>query len=134
MAKLEWSDELSCSFEEFDTDHKRLIELYNNFHQSVDEGQDSDAVGDIFEELLSYTNWHFRHEERVMQEYEYEGYFEHKKIHEDLVAQATELYEKFLAGDVGVPGQLLPFLEKWLVEHILGTDKETGAYLAAQAG
>ncbi len=133
MSLLEWSDALSVGFEEMDEDHKKLVEMVNTLNDAVDRGERGEVIEDILEELASYTQWHFRHEERLMQEFEYEGLFEHKKEHEDLTAQAVELIEKFQKGDVAVPGMLLPFLKDWLTNHILGTDKKTGAFLAVQA-
>ena len=133
MPLLEWSDGLSVEFAEMDEDHKKLVEMVNTLNDAVEKGETGDTVEEILEELLSYTQWHFRHEERLMQEYEYEGLFEHKKEHEDLTAQALDLFEKYQGGDDSVPGMLMPFLKDWLTNHILGTDKDTGAFLAAQA-
>lgn len=132
MALIEWSDALSVGFKEMDEDHKRLVGMVNNLENTVTTGQDRDAIMDILEELLDYTGWHFRHEERLMQEFEYPAMFEHKREHEDLVEKASGLYEQFQGGDTGVPDLLLPFLKEWLTNHILGTDMKTGQFLAAQ--
>lgn len=132
MPLLEWSDTLSVGFAEMDEDHKKLVEMVNHLNDVVERGESGEVVEDILEELVSYTQWHFRHEERLMQEYEYQGLFNHKKEHEDLTAQAVELFEKYQSGDSEVPRMMLPFLKGWLTEHILGTDKKTGAFLAAQ--
>ena len=131
MAYMEWSDALSCGFEEIDNDHRRLLELFNDLHASVEDELDVDHIGGIFEELLGYTSWHFRHEERLMQQYEYPDYFAHKEIHDELTGQAKGLYEEFAAGDASVPGKLLPFLKDWLTQHIMVTDKKTGQFIAA---
>lgn len=130
MAFIDWSEALSVSVEEVDADHKRLVGMVNGIHDELEKKADKDALSDLLEELLSYTSWHFRHEERLMQEASFEGLFDHKKEHEDLVRQATGLYEAFLDGDDGVPGRLMPFLKEWLTNHIIGTDKKMGVFLA----
>ena len=130
MAFIDWSNNLSVGFEEVDEDHQKLVGMVNKIHATVAQKPDQDALADLLEELLSYTGWHFRHEERLMQNYADPGLFAHKQEHEDLAKQATELYEKFLGGDDSVPGMLLPFLKDWLTRHITGTDMKMGHFLA----
>ncbi|MFC1887075.1 bacteriohemerythrin [Thermodesulfobacteriota bacterium] len=130
MALIDWSEALSVGFEEVDDDHKKLVDMINNIHNAVSQIRDKDKLADTLEDLLGYTSWHFRHEERLMQNYGYPELFNHKLKHEELAQQATELYERFLGGDDGVPAMLLPFLKDWLTDHITGTDKKMGQYLA----
>lgn len=134
MAFLEWSEDLSVGFAQIDDDHKKLITLVNDLADALAEGHASEAVEDVLENLLDYTAWHFRHEERLMQTYGYPGYLAHKTQHEELAQAAGDLHAKFLDGDPGVAEELLPFLKEWLTGHILGTDKETGRFLAEAAG
>jgi hemerythrin len=134
MAFIDWSDALSVGFEEVDQDHKKLVEIVNSLDEAVSGEPNSDLLKGIFAELLSYTQWHFRHEERLMQNCGYPDFFVHKEAHEDLLGQASELNEKFQGGDASVPQSLLPFLKDWLTKHILETDKKMGEYLAQKAG
>lgn len=130
MSLIEWSDALSVGFEEMDEDHKKLVGIVNVLNDAVVGDNEREVVTDALEELLDYTSWHFRHEERLMQQYEYPEMFEHKQEHEKLVGQAVELFEQYQAGDDSVPEALLAFLKGWLTTHILGTDKKTGEFLA----
>lgn len=134
MALLEWSEALSVGFEEIDDDHKKLIGMVNELNDAVAAGRAADVVGEVLEDLISYTAWHFRHEERLMQTHGYPGYSAHKAQHEELVDAATALQAKFVNGDPDVASTLLPFLKDWLTNHILGTDRKTGQFLAAEAG
>ncbi|MDC0336252.1 bacteriohemerythrin [Pseudodesulfovibrio sp.] len=132
MAFIEWADELSVGFEEVDKDHQRLVEIVNEFHETIALNKDRDELEEALEELIEYTGWHFRHEERLMQESEYDGLEEHQKIHQDLVAQALAIQTKLADGDESVLDVLMPFLKDWLTKHILETDMAMGTYLAAQ--
>ena len=132
MAFIDWKEELSVTFEEVDGDHKKLVGMINEIHVVLDQDPDPEMLEELLEELLSYTSWHFRHEERLMQNSEYPGLMDHKKEHEDLAKKATELYEKFINGDTGVLATLLPFLKDWLTHHITKTDKQMGQFLAKQ--
>ncbi len=131
MSFIEWNDALSVGLVEMDDDHKKLVGIVNTLNDVVTSEQSMDAVSDVLDELISYTQWHFRHEERLMQQFEYPDYFDHKQEHEKLVNQAVTLAGFFDDGDHSVPQKLLLFLKDWLEIHIQETDSKTGQYLAA---
>ena len=133
MALIEWNDQLSVGFAEIDADHQKLVDIVNTLHEAVADGQGAEAIEDILEELLSYTSWHFRHEERLMQLHEYPDFPLHKQEHESLVRQANAHFEQYQQGDASVPATLMPFLKDWLSRHILETDKALGGFLASKA-
>ncbi len=130
MPFFEWSDALSVGFDEIDTDHKKLVDMINKLDDAVSTGQELAVIGGILDELISYTSWHFRHEERLMQTYGYPGLLDHKRKHDDLTEQALAMQKDFQDGDANVPANLPPFLKTWLTDHILGTDRKTAQFLA----
>jgi len=129
MKDLIWDDTLSVHIQEIDEDHRRLIELFNILNHSVVEGDAADYIEAVMEELISCTAWHFRHEERLMLKYDYEGLLEHKREHEELIESARELQQKILQEGKPVSNEDVEFLERWLVGHILSTDMDLGSYL-----
>ena len=129
MKDLVWDRTLSVLVEEIDEDHRRLVELFNILNHSMVEGDDKDYVEAVMEELICCTVWHFRHEERLMLKYGYEGFLEHKTEHQELIESAKALQEKFLQEDRMLSGEDLKFLEHWLTGHILAADMELGSYL-----
>ncbi len=130
MAFLDWSPELSVGFEEIDNDHEKLVEMLNALGDAVTEAKEDAVVGRVLDDLLSYTMWHFRHEERLMQTHGYPEFLEHKRQHGDLGEKATGLQKKYQDGDRDVAAEALSFLKAWLTEHILGTDKKLAAFLS----
>jgi hemerythrin len=129
MTDLIWDKTLSVDVPEIDEDHRRLVDLFNILHHSVMEGDATEYVEAVMDELISCTVWHFRHEERLMLKYGYEGFAAHKSEHEELIASAKALQQKLLLGRKPVLSEDLQFLEHWLTGHILGTDKDLGSYL-----
>ncbi|MBL6958263.1 MAG: hemerythrin family protein [Rhodospirillales bacterium] len=134
MAFIEWAPALSVGFDEIDEDHKKLVGIVNKLSDAVTEGQGTSVSGNIIEELLSYTSWHFRHEERLMQSHGDPSFFDHKQEHMDLLEKAADIKKRFDEGDQSVPEEMLPFLKDWLTHHILETDMKTGHFLADKAG
>jgi len=129
MKDLVWDKTLSVDVPEIDEDHRRLVDLFNILSHSVEEGDAAQYIEAVMEELISCTVWHFRHEERLMLKYGYEGFVEHKAEHEELIASAKALQQKLLLESKPVLSEDLQFLEHWLTGHILSVDKRLGSYL-----
>ena len=129
MKDLVWDDTLSVQVEEIDEDHRRLVGLFNILSHAVAEGDATDYIEAVLEELISCTVWHFRHEERLMLKYGYTGLEEHKAEHADLIESAKALQQKFLQEGKTVSTEDIEFLEHWLTGHIFGADMQMGSYL-----
>lgn len=126
---LIWSKTLSVDVDEIDEDHRRLVDLFNILNHSVVEGDASNDIDAVFEELINCTVWHFSHEERLMLKYGYEGIGEHKTEHQELISNVMALQQKFLHEGKKLSSDDIEFLEHWLTEHILVADMELGSYL-----
>jgi hemerythrin len=126
---LIWDNVLSVQVQEIDEDHRRLVDLYNILNHAVAEGDAANYIEAVMEELISCTIWHFRHEERLMLKYGYEGFVEHKSEHQELIESARELQQRLLQEGEPVSSEDIGFLEHWLIGHILGADMDLGSYL-----
>lgn len=129
MKDLIWDKTLSVDVPEIDEDHRRLVDLFNILNHSVVDGDAENYIEAVMDELISCTAWHFKHEERLMLKYGYEGLVEHKSEHEELIASAKALEQSFLQQGKAVSSEDIQFLEHWLTGHILGADMSLGSYL-----
>ena len=129
MNKIVWDDTLSVDGGEIDEDHRRLVDLFNILSRSVTEGDAAEYIEAVLEELISCTIWHFRHEERLMLMYKYDGIEEHKDEHNDLIDSVRELQQKFRKEGKLLTSEDIEYLEDWLTQHILGQDMRLGFYL-----
>ena len=130
MKKIIWDDSLSVDGGEIDEDHRRLVDLFNILSRSVEEGDATEYIDAVLEELISCTIWHFRHEERLMLMYKYDGIEAHKDEHNDLIDSVRELQQKFHTENKLLTNEDIEYLEDWLTQHILGQDMRLGFYLA----
>ena len=126
---LIWDNSLSVEVKEIDEDHRRLVELFNILNHSVVDGDATNYIEAVLEELISCTVWHFRHEERLMLKYGFEGFMEHKTEHQNLIESVKALQQKLLQKGQPVSSEDIKFLEHWLTGHILGADMELGSFL-----
>ncbi len=132
MPLMTWTDQLSVNVQQVDSQHKKLVELLNNFHDSMKLGKGKEAMGKTFSALLDYTVYHFGTEEDFFKKYGYPNSATHKKEHEALTKQVLELSERFSRGEPVVSAETMTFLKNWLNDHILGSDKKYGPFLNAQ--
>ncbi len=120
---------LDVGVDEIDEDHRRLVDLFNQLKQSVVKGDAPDYQTALLEELINCTIWHFSHEERLMLKYGYDRIAEHETEHRALTDSALELQRKSFDAGKLVTDDHIEYLEAWLTEHILGSDRRLGSFL-----
>ena len=130
MKELDWDSSLDVGVDEIDDDHRRMVKLFNLLAHAVSNGDEPDYQEALLDELIAYTVWHFRHEERLMLKYAYDDRDTHQQQHRELIAGVTEIREKFLEGGRQLLEEDVEYLERWVTAHIIHTDKKMGAYLA----
>jgi hemerythrin-like metal-binding protein len=129
MPIITWSKELSVGFKAIDDDHRKLIAIFNDAHEAAKGSSSRDFIEKLLTELIEYTQWHFDHEEGLMEQHGYDMIERHKLEHQELADNAKMLYAQYLAGDDTVPDVLLPFLRNWLTAHIMRSDLRLGDFL-----
>ncbi|NFQ11089.1 bacteriohemerythrin, partial [Clostridium botulinum] len=86
-----------------------------------------DSVVNIIEELKDYTTFHFKSEEEYMDSINYKRRFSQKIAHEKFIEELNNVDLKIVDEnqDEGIK-KILEFLNTWLTEHILYSDKLIG--------
>ncbi len=133
MKKSRWDGTLTVQVDEIDEDHRRLVELYEELERAVREGESQVLTGMLAAELVSCTDCHFRHEERLMYRYGYPGLEEHRREHQELMETARRLLEERQATGESISAEDVTFLDHWLTGHILGPDMDLGNWLNERA-
>jgi hemerythrin len=128
-ALIQWTDELSVGIQEIDEQHKVLVGLVNDMHRAIHEHHGTETAREILDRLGDYTRIHFAVEESLMRIFDYPGYDEHKKQHEELIAQFKVYHQKVQSGTAKISFELLHFLKLWLSQHILESDKEYAPHM-----
>lgn len=129
MKEIVWDDALSVEVDEIDEDHQKLVDLFNMLSHSVENGDSTEYIDAVLDELISCTAWHFKHEERLMLLYSYQGLDEHRTEHNELIDSVRDLQKKFHQANKVLTNDDIEYLEDWLTAHILGHDMKLGFYL-----
>jgi hemerythrin-like metal-binding protein len=113
-----------------DEQHRVLVDLVNEVAEDLRLGRDRDAVLASLRSLMRFTAEHFATEERLMYEQGGgEGEAEHRKEHRKLFQEVRTL----MAGlDVRAPAETMEFLRRWLLAHVMETDRPFGEWLHAR--
>ncbi|MEO5377342.1 MAG: bacteriohemerythrin [Magnetococcus sp. DMHC-6] len=119
-----WDDTLLTGEKEIDTDHKYLVMLVNQIHQALKEEMGIKAIGGILQKLAAYAVEHFAREEVYWSRHQIPSLEEHKKIHQDLVANVVALLNSYEKGEFTVALDLILLSKDWLLIHIMKSDKK----------
>ncbi len=120
---MEWEEGFSVNVDKFDEQHKKLINMINELHDGIVQGRAKALVGDILDQLIDYTEYHFAAEEDLMTLTEYPGKEDHIKEHWDLIYKVKDLKGDFESNERAMNVEVMAFLVKWLTTHISVTDK-----------
>ena len=135
MAKnfIEWSDALSVNFHEIDYEHKNLVELVNRLAAHAKEKDKVKVLHETYNELIKYTQYHFKHEEELMEKYNYPEKTlhseQHRSLEKEVLLQKKTMDEDLSQSPVMMILSTLDFLKSWLSNHICQTDKKLGEFL-----
>lgn len=129
MEDICWTEALSVGNRTIDNDHRHLFGLLARVRDEAFREESCPITPSVFEELVAYTEEHFRREEAFMVKMGYPGYEEHKAQHEYFFSEVHAL--KNVLTRIGRSGllQAETLLTRWLQEHVLIFDKALADYL-----
>jgi hemerythrin len=132
MPIFAWNDSYSVKIMEFDGHHKQLINLINQLHDAMGQGQGQKELGVILNNLIEYTKFHFAAEEKLFTRFNYTASTVHRAQHDALTKKVLELQAEQRSGKIGLSVKVIDFLKDWLTNHILKEDKAYSAFFNAQ--
>jgi hemerythrin len=124
MSLIIWIDKYSTGFKDIDAQHKKLVNLINSLFDAIGQKNRKTLLNQAFTELVNYAVYHFDLEEKLMIQYKYPDYANHKKEHLLFVEKVNKYLADFDKGDDKVLLKIINFLKDWLLQHIMGTDKQ----------
>ena len=133
MTLLEWNENLSVGVSTIDDEHKNLVGMLNELYDAMQAKHSEEALGGVLDGLVAYTVYHFKHEEALFAKTGYAAAAEHKKEHDDLTKHVLDVQKEYQEGATAtLSTEVLNFLRKWLLTHILVSDKKFGPHLNAK--
>lgn len=124
---MKWKEEYSVGIPEIDAQHQTLTGCIALIEEGVSSHAPSWAVDLALVRLADYVRIHFAVEESLMRMHCFPGLDDHVREHLQFANQLRRLREKSSLADIS--GAMLAFLQDWLNEHIMTSDKEYAAHL-----
>lgn len=134
MTLISWNTSFETGVSEVDKQHHHLVKITNRFGDLLSREQATSADTDrLLQELLSYAEYHFAEEERLMRSAGIDSRHlrhheqEHRNFFQDMAGLQREwVAEKAISGET-----LLEYLVNWLIYHVLGSDRNMARQLEA---
>lgn len=134
-----WNDDLVTGVTEMDEQHRILVNSINEANTRLTSKVSAEILDQLTRDLLSYALYHFETEEKLMREYDYHGARAeetelHLQQHRSFSSTVVSVRNGIKEGKLISREELLSFLNGWLLNHILNTDKKLAAHVLAKRG
>lgn len=124
---LHWNDALATGVRQIDLQHQELIEIINELAAAHAAGRQAEALEQVLPRLSAYALFHFGSEEALMAAATPAHAARHRSQHDEFSRRVAQLRDqRAMAGELG---DLVDYLQRWLVEHIMKTDCELGRFV-----
>ena len=123
-----WTPSLSVGVSAIDDDHKRLFQLFNEARLAAEAGtSNSSLLNGLAQELVLYTESHFKREEAIMAASGYPCCEEHREVHHGFMEHVQAMLDKTIKED-GSIAEFVFLLKELFLTHIKENDQEIGRY------
>lgn len=126
-----FDDSLITGNEIIDGHHQEIIDKINQLLTCCETGKGKEEAKKMLDYLADYTVFHFRAEEKLLEEVGYPGITEHKKKHEEFKKTVAQLYEmlKEEGPTDAFTAAVNEQVTEWLYGHIKGFDCSAATYM-----
>jgi hemerythrin-like metal-binding protein len=124
MVLMEWQDSYSLGIVAIDLQHRVLMDMTNRLHKAALGEKNGDDIEYAMNELLTYVEFHFSFEERLLAECGYPSLIEHRDSHQGLLAEFRALQADINGGRLVLNDRVMNFLQGWLTHHIVSSDRD----------
>ena len=122
--KLAWDDALTTGDVELDTQHKFLIDTFNDLGDAIQHGAGMGSIDKILGMLRYYADWHFGKEEDCMEHYRCPVAGINQTAHAVFIEKSGRYQKEYeLSGSSNeLALKIHTELSDWIVNHILAID------------
>ena len=119
---IDWGPFFRSGNPQIDKEHEELISISNDIISNCFIEDNLEEILVMFKRLLDHVSLHFENEEAILLEHSYEEYEQHKKIHNDLVIKAKNMYDALEKGLISPIAVVKYVVQDVVVGHIIKSD------------
>lgn len=124
MPLFTWSDKYSIGNDVIDSQHKKLFDILNRLFDICVGKNEVDTVEAVMEELVSYTDYHFKFEEKYMRDAGYKDLDKHIVEHNYFTNEIKFTKRRQEQNKSNSDSKLIEFLSNWLIQHVTEEDRK----------
>jgi hemerythrin-like metal-binding protein len=118
MSLIEWRKEFETGIADVDHEHRELVDLINELHETLRVDADRDTISNFLGEVFARISAHFALEETVMRKHRYDEYEAHKAEHEKLLDEIRDIMDAHEESDpADYQSTLSTTIRDWFVNH-----------------
>ncbi|WP_428825328.1 bacteriohemerythrin [Azonexus sp. IMCC34842] len=132
--RITWGTALETGIRSIDLQHEELIGMLNELDEAHGSGKSQTVLDDVLQRLGTYVAFHFATEEALIANLPRSERHaeEHLRQHGNFIEQLTMMRAQAKQDGPQTMSHLIDFLNEWLYEHILKTDRKLAALLHGQ--
>ena len=129
---MQWTEDLRVDGAKIDEQHRELFYRIGKLVSAIKSKTCKLEIGPTTEFLEVYVVRHFSDEERMMVDAGYEGYDEHKALHDKFIENFANLRRELEDEHSNYNKSVYTnqIVVDWIIEHINEHDKRFGRFLA----
>ena len=120
--KYNWTVDYEVAVPLIDAQHKKLFMIFKNLVQSCWQEVKNDVGVQTLELMADYIDYHFKAEE-VFWKLDSTIYTIHRRAHYSFVREVCVVTGR-VQKQKDITGELLQFLGDWLLDHVIGMDRD----------
>ena len=129
--RIRWSSDLETGVRAIDRQHEELIGMLNELDAAHAGGCPQSVLDDVLQRLGTYVIFHFGTEESLMAGLPSQADHarQHRQEHAAFIDKLTGLRAQAVDNGRQTMEALIDYLNEWLYQHILKSDRELAALL-----
>ena len=129
--RIRWSSDLETGIRAIDLQHEELIGMLNELDAAHAGGCPQSVLDDVLQRLGTYVIFHFGTEEALMAglPHNEEHARQHRHEHAGFIEKLAGLRAQGADNGRQTMETLIDYLNEWLYQHILKSDRELAALL-----
>jgi len=127
-----WDKKYEVGVGSIDTEHRILFMGFNTFVTARAKSDGSASVGYAVAFLEEYLGYHFRNEEALMRQVNYDRFELHQSEHRVLMRGLENIKQRSQQGRE-IEDDIFNLFRDWIVSHVVEEDRDIGAFLRCKA-
>lgn len=119
-----WNESYMLNIPIIDKQHEVLFDIYDEIQylKDTDQNYRDGSISDILKKLDTFIKTHFKTEEELMEKAHFPDLLEHKQEHKLFSNKIATFIFEYQYNNPFLLDNMLLFLKKWLVSHIMASD------------